>query len=226
MRRPLVAAFSLGGLAVSFVTCWVWFAVVTGSARFEPLVTGLGIVGGVIGVIADREAARRDRREHTAAVLAGELRTNAATLAAERSATERSATARPLPRVYPRLRVSAVEAAIVSGGVQELGDPGLGTLLHAWRDTAHDYNRRLDITELLAFLSRDPAQVRALDRALHRPDGHLTDVADQLTTLLARLPSTTDSHARRRTRTSTNTDGAVNRSYRRGKSRRLAHQER
>jgi hypothetical protein len=185
VRRSVISSISFVGLGVSFVISWVWFGAVSGTARFEPAVTGLGIVGAVIGFFADREAGRRELREQTLALIDEELAADARVLADARFRVGAPASGRP--RVYPRLRLSVVEAAIGLGGLQAVGDPVLTALVHAWRDTVHEFNRRLDLTELHAFLVGEADAVRAVDDALHRADGYLADVTRQLAELRSHL---------------------------------------
>jgi hypothetical protein len=180
MSSKVIRAFTFFSLLGSFILCWVWFLADSGLARFEPVVTALGIVGGVIGVFADRAAARRELREQSLRSLSEELQTNIRLLTDPRFMPDHSVT--PRPRVYPRLRSSAVDVILTSAAATLLDQELLGRL-RLWRDTVHEFNRRLDLTEMRSFLVNNPQEIRDLDNALHRQDGYLDDVLHQLTTL-------------------------------------------
>jgi hypothetical protein len=180
MSSKAIRAFTFVSLLASFIVSWVWFLAVSGLARFEPAVTGLGIVGGVIGIFADRAAARRELREHSLRSLNDEVQTNIRLITDPRFMPDHSTTLRP--RVYPRLRSSAVDVILISAVAALLDQEFLGRL-RLWRDTVHEFNRRLDLTEMRSFLVNNPQEIRDLDNALHRKDGYLDDVLHQLTTL-------------------------------------------
>ena len=172
MRR-MISWLTFGFLAVSFAITWLWLLDARGNARFEPTVAGLGIVGTVIGIFAERAAERRELTDLTVWSIREELRINARILADHRFDSDTAGESHP--RVFPRLRVAAVEAAMSSRGVQALNDPRLLAELHAWQDNVHEFNRRLDLTELrtLVAVGIAPEELEALDAALHRRNGHM-----------------------------------------------------
>jgi hypothetical protein len=87
-------------------------------------------------------------------------------------------------QVYPRLIVSAVDLALVSGALGRPRDAELTGLLHRWRDAVHELNRRLDLTEMRTFntdVSED--ELRSFQRALHSEDSYLTETRERLARL-------------------------------------------
>nr|WP_292782417.1 L-histidine N(alpha)-methyltransferase [Nostoc sp. NMS9] len=70
------------------------------------------------------------------------------------------------PIVFPRLIISVTETAIASDVFAERQDRELFSLLHQWRHTANEFNRRLDITELRTFTNLSPQEIRSLYEAL------------------------------------------------------------
>lgn len=180
-------------LAASFVVSCIWFWDVAGNARFEPAATGIGVIGGVMGILADRVVAGHELRRRTLHSLADELAANRALLLHPSFLPVGSAD--PRPQVFPRLRLSCVDAALaspLSGAI----DDALSAQLHVWRDLVHDFNRRLDLTELRAFLVGNPWELRDLDDALHRAGGYLDDLERHITELETHLPKSRSAGAR------------------------------
>lgn len=68
--------------------------------------------------------------------------------------------------VFPRLIVSVTETALASGVFAERKDRELFSLLHQWRHTVNEFNRRLDITELRVFTNPLPQEINSLYEAL------------------------------------------------------------
>jgi hypothetical protein len=92
-------------------------------------------------------------------------------------------------QVYPRLVVSAVDLALISGALGLHRDAELVTQLHRWRDTVHLFNRRLDLTEISTFSNTiSPAELAAFHRALHREHSYFAATRETLEQLLATLP--------------------------------------
>ena len=58
------------------------------------------------------------------------------------------------------------ETAIASNVFAERQDRELFSLIHQWRHTANEFNRRLDITELRTFTNLSPQEIRSLYEAL------------------------------------------------------------
>jgi hypothetical protein len=163
---------TFGSVAVAALMSVVWFA--TGEGRLEPAIGVLGMLGGLAGVLADRRTAATERRGTVLTTLADELRRAATILTDPRfdGAT---------PCVYPRLPVSATDAAVISGVL----DGDLLARLHHWRDEANDFNRRLDLTE--TRLLGTGATHEATDYARALQAGYLTHVRTHLTHLRTTL---------------------------------------
>ena len=132
-------------------------------------------------MLAERRAAARDRRHLALLALIDELHKDRAILDDPTFAP--AGASRATPRVYPRLPVSATDAALVSAALIERSDADLLRRLHEWRDEANGFNRRLELTELRIFATNQPGEVGAFERALHRDDGYLNQVRDHLDAL-------------------------------------------
>jgi hypothetical protein len=163
-----------------------WFASASGIGRCEPAVQLLGLLGGLTGVLAQRRAAARERRSLALAALADELSRDAAILDDPRFTPRGD----PHPRIYPRLPVSAVDVALTSAALGGRGDADLVRRLHAWRDDVTGFNRRLDLTEVLVFTARTPADLAEFERALCDPDSYLGEIRCHLRQLLDHLAAT------------------------------------
>jgi hypothetical protein len=172
-RSSLIAVATFGSVGVAGVISLVWFWVSSGDGRFEPAVGTLGMLGGLTGILAERRASARDRRNAVLATLRDELSRAAEVLAGPVFTTEASP-----PRVYPRLPVSAVDAALVSGALTERGDTELLNRLHRWRDEVTGFNRRLELTEVRLFGAGAAHEAADFDRALRRDGGYLAEVRE------------------------------------------------
>ncbi|HSV65560.1 MAG TPA: hypothetical protein VLJ59_06595 [Mycobacteriales bacterium] len=177
-RSSFIAVATFGCICVAWVISGVWLFVASGTSRFEPAVQILGLLAGVTGILAERRATGQERRRLALTSLADELRRGAATLADPRLAPADGTNRRP--RVYPRLPVSAVDAALVSGALAEQDDAGLLGRLHEWRDVVSGFNRRLDLTEMRIFTAGAAEEIPDFDRALHRSDGYLDQIRRHL----------------------------------------------
>ncbi|MGH3821578.1 MAG: hypothetical protein ACRDRA_01845 [Pseudonocardiaceae bacterium] len=82
----------------------------------------------------------------------------------------------PRPRVYPRLPVSATDAALTSGALDERSDNELIQRLHNWRDEVNGFNRRLDLTEMRIFIRGTTADMLEFERTLRGDDSYLNQV--------------------------------------------------
>jgi hypothetical protein len=82
----------------------------------------------------------------------------------------------PRLRVYPRLPVSATDAALTSDALTQSSDDDLLRLLHNWRDDVNGFNRRLDLTEIRVFTLGTLAEITEFERVLHRNDGYLAQI--------------------------------------------------
>ncbi|MCC3767537.1 hypothetical protein [Streptomyces sp. UNOC14_S4] len=176
LSRQFFAATTIACLLTALGICVWWLYVAQGQgSHFEPATSGLALVAAITGVYAERRAAARERRAQTLHALADELARNTELLDGEGFAPMDPAA--PKARVYPRLLQSATDAALVSGAFSEPGHDELVALLHRWRDAVHDFNRRLDLTELRSYVGAVPAEeLLAIDAAMHREGGQLEGV--------------------------------------------------
>ena len=184
-RRTVVTALSYGLLGLAFALGVIWFFWPENS-RWEPAVNSLTLVAGLTGIFVERLTAEAERRTEVLRAVADELQENTRLLN-----DDRFSPATPTTRqVYPRLVVSAVDLALVSGALGLHRDSELVGLLHRWRDTVHLFNRRLDLTEISTFSnSISPEELAAFHRALHRENSYFAATRDKLETLLTRLPT-------------------------------------
>jgi len=183
-RRTVVAAVSYGLLAVAFVLGVSWFFWPDNS-RWEPAVNSLTLVAGLTGIFVERLTAEAERRTGVLRAVADELQENTRLLSDERFAPQ----APSQRQVYPRLVVSAVDLALVSGALSRHRDADLVTLLHRWRDTVHLFNRRLDLTEISTFSNTiSAAELAAFHRALTRENSYSAATREMLERLLSHLP--------------------------------------
>jgi hypothetical protein len=178
---------SYGLLAVAFVLGVIWFFRPDNS-RWEPAVNSLTLIAGLTGIFVERLTAAAERRSEVLRAVADELQENTRLLADERF----SPTPPSHRQVYPRLVVSAVDLALVSGALGLHRDAELVGLLHRWRDTVHLFNRRLDLTEISTFSSTiTSAELAAFHRALNHENSYFATTRQMLKTLLDRLPKDT-----------------------------------
>ncbi|MFC5264564.1 hypothetical protein ACFPJ1_20830 [Kribbella qitaiheensis] len=183
-RRTVVTAVSYGLLVVAFVLGVIWFFWPENS-RWEPAVNSLTLVAGLTGIFVERLTAEAERRSEILRAVTDELQDNTRLLSDDRFSPEQ-----PTQRqIYPRLVVSAVDLALISGALGRHRDAELVGLLHRWRDTVHLFNRRLDLTEISTFSNTiSPAELAAFHRALHRENSYFASTREMLETLLTRLP--------------------------------------
>jgi hypothetical protein len=163
----------------------LWATGIPGSSRLEPVVEALALLAALAGIVAERRAAAQERRRLALLSLESEITRIGEILADPRFAPAGEST--PKPSVYPRLPLSAADAALNSGTLASRRDAGLLSQLHQWRDEVAEFNRRLDLTEVRLFTARVPAEVVEFDRALHRPGGHLDSIRSDLAELHAYL---------------------------------------
>lgn len=181
MLRRFVATATFAGLAGAISLSISW-AILAGGARLEALIQTLGLLAALTGIATERFAAQRQRRRLALLALADELSKNQAIIADLRL-TLGGASRR---RVYPRLLISAADGAITSG-VLAGSSRDLFAALHEWRNEVTDFNRRLDLTEMLTFLQGTPDIIRDFEQALARDGGRLHRVARLLANLLDHL---------------------------------------
>lgn len=191
LSRVVVTWLTYGLLGVAFVLGVLWFCLPEYN-RWEPAVNTLTMVAGLTGIFLERFAAAADRREQVLHAAADELAANERILS-ERFRPDESGRS----KVFPRLAISAVDLAVVSGALDHPRDTELVGLLHGWRDTVVQFNRRLDLTEMRTFIvAASDSERRALHDRLHSADGFLAETRDKLAQLTASL------HRRRRITTS------------------------
>ncbi len=176
-RSSIIAVTTLGSIGVAAVISIVWFVTEHGASRLEPAVAMLGLLGGLVGLLAERRVAIQERRHVALTTLADELQRDNSILGDPRFAPSRET---PIPRVYPRLPVSATDAALISGALAERRDAELLQRLHNWRDEVDEFNRRLGLTEIRVFTARVPAEIAEFELTLHRSGSYLNQIRHHL----------------------------------------------
>jgi hypothetical protein len=177
LRRTAVTVLTYGLLGVAFVLGVIWFFVPENN-RWEPAVNTLTLVAGLTGIFVDRLSREADRRREVLAAVTDELAVNERLLGDER-----------FSGAGRRRQISAVDVALVSGVLAGPRDSELVTLLHRWRDTVHELNRRLDLTEFRTFSeSISDEELASYQRALQRENSFLAATREQLAQLTERLP--------------------------------------
>ena len=183
-RRIIVVVTALS-LAAAFVINAIWFATSVGQDRLEPVVGVLGILAGITGLIAERWAARQEARDAALDAIRAELEANEDLLASAAFSTEPD---QPLRRtVYPRLHLSAVDAAFAAGSLSTTRDASLIDALHAWRNQVVRFNSQLALAEMLAFTMESEAVLRDLRDGMHGAGGPLSRLRTSIDNLLADL---------------------------------------
>ncbi|WP_432899354.1 hypothetical protein ACQP1S_23875 [Micromonospora matsumotoense] len=185
--RLLVTAVTSASLGLSGVLSVVWFLTSEGDSRFEPAVQGLGLVAGLTGLVLERRAGAVERRQQTLGAITRELESNR-TLLHRPPFTDAGRPALTWT-VFPRLHISAVDAALTSDVLSQRGDRALVDRLHGWRDEVRTFNQQLSLAEILAFTDGSAETLRDLRHGLHAPDGPLVVIEDLLDDLLATLAS-------------------------------------
>jgi hypothetical protein len=185
-RRTVVSWVTYGLLGLAFVLGVIWFLWPQNS-RWEPAVNSLTLVAGLTGIFVERLTAEAERRTEVLRAVADELHENTRLLNDDRFSPDAPTTR----QVYPRLIVSAVDLALVSGALGLHRDAELVGMLHRWRDTVNLFNRRLDLTEVSTFSNTiSPAELAAFHRALHREDSYFAATRAMLQELLDHVPRT------------------------------------
>ena len=183
-RRTIIVV-TAASLAAAFVVNAVWFAASSGSGRLEPVVGVLGILAGITGLVAERWAAAREARDAALQAINAELRANAELLGATAFSSEKN---QPLRRtVYPRLHLSAVDAALAGGSVSSARDVALVGELHAWRNQVIRFNAQLALAEILAFTVESESVLRDLREGLQGDEGPLSRLGAAIVALQAQL---------------------------------------
>ncbi|GAA6621644.1 hypothetical protein [Scytonema sp. NUACC26] len=159
--KVLVTLITFFPLLLGFILATVWW---TKERNFEPLLTALGLLATITGIFAERWASAYEKRIEFLRALLNECRSNEAILSDRRFNSNSHQSGRPI--VFPRLIVSVTETALASGVFAERKDRELFSLLHQWRHTVNEFNRRLDITELRVFTNPLPQEIDSLYKAL------------------------------------------------------------
>lgn len=182
-RRTVVTYGTYGLLALAFALGVAWF-LWPANSRWEPAVNTLILVAGLTGILLDRLTREAERRAEVLGAVTDELAENQRLLADERFDAGQARRR----RVYPRLVVSAVDLALTSAVLARPADAELHRMLHRWRDTVHEFNRRLDLTEIRTFSeSITDKELEGFHRALHSADSFLVATRETLTELRAQL---------------------------------------
>ncbi|MBN3922852.1 hypothetical protein [Nostoc sp. NMS4] len=166
--KNLVTFITFFPLLLGFILAAVWW---TQAGTFEPLLTGLGLLATITGIFGERWASANEKRIEFLRALLNECRSNEVILSDSRFNPNSHKPGRPI--VFPRLIISVTETAMSTTGYAyasdvfvERQDRELFSLLHQWRHTANEFNRRLDITELRTFTNLSPQEIRSLYEAL------------------------------------------------------------
>lgn len=159
--KNLVTFITFFPLLLGFILAAVWW---TKEKNFEPLLTGLGLLATITGIFGERWASANEKRREFLRALLNECRSNEVILSDSRFNPNSHKPGRPI--VFPRLIISVTETAIASDVFAERQDRELFSLLHQWRHSANEFNRRLDITELRTFTNLSPQEIRSLYEAL------------------------------------------------------------
>lgn len=180
MLRRLATVTTFAGLIGAFGASLTWMLVADGPARLQPTAQALALVAALTGIVAERYAAQQQRRRQALTTLTGELLANRAILDEMLSVLGGPHAVRR--RVYPRLLVSATDGTIAFGALT--GDADLLARLHDWRNQVLDFNRRLDLTEMLTFLQGTPEEIHSFGLALSREDGRVRRISQLLNDVL------------------------------------------
>lgn len=159
--KNLVTLITFFPLLLGFILAAVWW---TQGGSFESLVTGLGLLATITGIFGERWASANEKRIEFLRALLNECKSNEVILSDSRFNPNSHKPGRPI--VFPRLIISVTETAIASDVFAERQDRELFSLLHQWRHTANEFNRRLDITELRTFTNLSPQEICFLYEAL------------------------------------------------------------
>ncbi|MBN3884106.1 MULTISPECIES: hypothetical protein [unclassified Nostoc] len=159
--KNLVTFITFFPLLLGFILAAVWW---TQAETFEPLLTGLGLLATITGIFGERWASANEKRIEFLRALLNECRSNDVILSDSRFNPNSHKPGRPI--VFPRLIISVTETALASDVFAERQDRELFSLLHQWRHTANEFNRRLDITELRTFTNLSSQEIRSLYEAL------------------------------------------------------------
>jgi hypothetical protein len=124
----------------------------------------------ITGIFGERWASANEKRIEFLGALLNEYSSNEVILSDSRFNPNSHKAGRSI--VFPRLIIYVTETAMsttgyayASGVLAERQDRELFSLLHQWRHTANEFNRRLDITELRTFTNLSPQEICSLYEA-------------------------------------------------------------
>jgi hypothetical protein len=177
--KSLVTFITFFPLLLGFIIAIKWWT--QDLNNFEPLLTSLGLLATITGIFGERLASAIEKRRELLRALLNECISNNEILSNDRFNSNLHKQGRPI--VFPRLIMSVTETAIISGVFAERKDRELFSLLHQWRHTVTEFNRRLDITELRTFTNLSPQEIHSLYQALQ--ESKEFNDAGNLTTQLA-----------------------------------------
>ncbi|MGF7239045.1 MAG: hypothetical protein ACQSGP_29440 [Frankia sp.] len=180
-----IICVTISSLLSSFIISAFWFSDTTGTGRFEPAVESLGLLAGIAGVVLERRAAARERRDQSLDAVRNELLDNQIIL--NSSAFVDQVGSAPIRRIFPTLHLSAVDSILSAAGLSSPRDAELARLLHRWRDEVTVFNHQLLLAEILAFTADSQEVLQDLHSGLHSPDGQLAEIRARIDALLARL---------------------------------------
>ena len=185
--RRIIVVVTATSLLAAFVINTIWFVTSTGTGRLEPVVGVLGILAGITGLFAERWAAAQESRDAALDAITAELEANDELLTSPAFGDEPG---RPLRRtVYPRLHLSAVDAAFAGGSLSTTRDAELIAALHGWRNQVVRFNSQLALAEMMAFTIESESVLRDLRDGLHGADAPLTTMRASIEQLLGQLES-------------------------------------
>ncbi|MGD1857983.1 MAG: hypothetical protein ACFB2W_27415 [Leptolyngbyaceae cyanobacterium] len=119
----------------------------------------LGLFATITGIFAERLASVYERKRELLLAFYGECIKNSEILKNRSFNLDPDKVNGPI--VFPRLIVSVSEAAIISGAFEEAKYREISSYIYEWRDTANEFNHRLDITELITFTNPSSIEPRS-----------------------------------------------------------------
>lgn len=165
MSKNIVNYLTFTFLVFGIVLASVWLLLGDEiNFRFEPALTVIGLFATITGIFAERQASNYERRRELMIAVYRELLQNRAILSQSEFSTDLEQA--KLPIIFPRILVSATEAAIVSGAFTEQKHRNFFQNLILWRDTVNSFNSRLYITEIRTFVNPELREIRSFYNGL------------------------------------------------------------
>lgn len=170
--RSWISTLTFAALFASLVLSIVWISVQTeAESRLEPSLTFFAVLASITGIFFERWASALERRKELFYALSVELKNNEKCLGDEKFKKKNDG--KRLPRIYPRLLISAVNAAIGSDTFAENKDRDLLQELHLWRDSVCEFNRRLELIELRTFIRPSSLELALIEIGLENDLNHI-----------------------------------------------------